>query len=164
MAYWIEFESKSHLWLGVQYSTNIVGLPPLVLTQKRGTLSVFSHGKCVAEAMAGNELKFGERLLQPILSEKKLRIFRSLIGLGCNDLRLFFDWSGDTSAVRSGVFVTCDHLPEERYTVRNKIKPFIPRTKTKVRIESDKPPRDLHLMIASLTYFWNYFERDRTHD
>ncbi len=164
MAYWIEFESKSHLWLGVQYSSNIYGLPPLVLTQKRRTLSVFSHGKCVAQAMAGNELKIGERLLKPIFSEKKLWLFRSLNGLGCNDLRLYFDWNGDTSAVRSGVFITCDNLPEERYTVRNKIKPFIPRTKTRARIESEKPPQDLQLMIACLTYFWNSFEFDRTYD
>jgi hypothetical protein len=164
MAYWIEFESKSHLWVGVRYSTNIVGLPPLVLTQKRRTLSVFSHGKCVAQALEGNELKIGEALLKPILSEKKFWLFRSLIGLGRDDLHLYFDWNGHTSAIRSGVFVTCDNLPEERYTVKNKIKPFIPRTKTRVRIESEKPPQDLRLMIACLTYFWIYFEIDRTHD
>jgi hypothetical protein len=159
MTYWIEFEHKFHLRGGVQYSTNIAGLPSLVLEQKRDVLSVLSNGKCIAQATAGNELKFRERLFKKALSTQKLWFLRSLVGLSCDDFHLHFDWNGDAS-----VFVTCDNLPEERYTVRNKIKPFIPRTKTSVRIESEKPPQDLHLMIACLTFFWSYFEFDRTYD
>lgn len=164
MTHWIEFESKFHLRGGVRYSTNIAGLPSLILEQKRDVLSVLSNGKCIARATADNELKFGERLFKKIHSKQKLWFLRSLVGLSCDDFHLKFDWNGDTAAVKSGVFVTCDNLPEERYIVRNKIKPFIPRTKTKVRIESEKPPKDLQLMIACLAYFWNYFEVDRVYD
>jgi len=164
MTYWIEFESKFHLRGGVRYSSNIVGLPSIVLEQKRDMLSVLSNGKCISRAIAGKELELGERIFKPALSKQKLWLFRSLIGLGCNDLRLYFDWNGDASAVRSGVLITCDNLPEERYTVRNKIKLLIPRTKTRTRIESEKPPEDLQLMIACLTFFWNSFEFDRTYD
>jgi hypothetical protein len=164
VTHWIEFESKSHLWRGVRYSTNIAGFPSLVLEHKRGELSTLSNGDCIARAQASDELKMGGRLFKPTRTEQKLWLLRSLTGLVCGDFSLRFDRLDQNNAGDTGVRITAGHLPQEQYIVTNKISPFLIRTKTRVRIESKAPPQDLHLMIACLTYFWNYFETDRTYD
>jgi hypothetical protein len=163
MTYWIEFESKSHLWKGVRYSTNITTFPPLILERKRDVLSVFSHEHCIAQVAGTNEMKMGESVFKPKTTSQKVWFLKRLVGLISDDFSLLFEPHQSRSA-NAGIRISSEHLPQEQYIVTNKLRLFFPRTKTRVRIESKEHPQSLHLMIGCLAYFWNYFEHDRTYD
>jgi hypothetical protein len=161
MTYWIEFESKSHLWRGVRYSTNIAEFPALIFEHKRDVLSVLSNRKCIVCVEGSSAMKLGDAVFSPKLTNQKMWFLRGLTGLTSNDFSLEFDWNGAHGTDKSGVRITVDKPTQEQYFVTNNFALFLPRTKTRVRIESEDPPQDIHLMIACLAYFWNYFEIDR---
>ena len=164
MTHWIEFESKSHLWKGVRCSTNIVGFPSLCLKQKRGELSALKGDHLIARAYENGELQMGARLLKPVRTNQKLWFLRKLVGLQCDDFSLRFEPRDPDSPEVPGIQVFSEQRPREPFTVLNTSATSVVRTKTRVRIESRTAPPDLDLMIACLTYFWNYFETDRTYD
>lgn len=152
---WFQLAPKSILWGPLVCLTNVEGVGKLKFAYRRRTLFVEKDGKPFIETAGGRELTVNDRLF------KAKSQWPRLDRLVSQDASLTFDWTMQASATEFFVGVTSGGNALQRYVVAHDIAQLI-RWDTKVRVVSVSEHWDVETMLVCLTYFWAFFEQERT--